>query len=103
MGIEDTRDFAHRTRKAVQAYLPGLVSSIHRPQVDDEHGVSVPALASIGAEREWNAEHSEKRLNLAYEKGGWALWSRAASVEMEQELRFEREKRERGKTEDGEA
>ncbi|KAM6492788.1 hypothetical protein JOM56_012512 [Amanita muscaria] len=96
MGIEDTRDFAHRTRKAVQAYLPSLVSSIHRPQVDDEHDVAVRALASVGAEQ-WNAEHSEKRLKLAYEKGGLDLWSRAASVEMEQELRFEREKRERGK------
>ncbi|KAF8637187.1 hypothetical protein AX17_002984 [Amanita inopinata Kibby_2008] len=99
MGINDTREFAHRIRLALRAYLPSLSSRIHRPPETEEEralfeGVTAPT--STPAAPGWNVEEAEERLKVAYEKGGVGLWARVAVREVEEEVRIEREKRRSG-------
>ncbi|KAF8177199.1 hypothetical protein BJ912DRAFT_930413 [Pholiota molesta] len=74
------------------------------PPAADETPLHTPAPGSsssssseaAAAEAEaWSWEHSQRRLQRAYEDGGFALWAQVALREMELEAGVEREKRER--------
>ncbi|KAF8878768.1 hypothetical protein BD779DRAFT_1447524, partial [Infundibulicybe gibba] len=94
MGVQDTREFAHKMRMAVWTRFPGLTARIHRPVEEDDvlDGVEGVVVES-GAEEGWSWGAAEERLQKAYETGGAALWARVALREMEVENRVEQAKR----------
>lgn len=88
-----TREFAHRMRMAIWTKLPGLTSRIHRPpETEDELAGTTP---EDFHDANWNWEDAEKRLQAAYEKGGFPAWAAMALKEMEAEGRIERARRQK--------
>lgn len=85
-----TREFAQRMRLAMWRRLPSLTSQIHRPQDVDDDGLPI-----IDSEPDpsWNWPDAEKRLQAAYDHGGFPAWAQVAMKEMESELKVERAKR----------
>lgn len=80
-------------RLAIWRRLPGLTSKIHRPpEVDDE---GVPISESHEPDLEWSWEDAEKRLQAAYDEGGFPAWVQAAMHELEAELKVERARRQK--------
>ncbi|KAF5380071.1 hypothetical protein D9615_006262 [Tricholomella constricta] len=93
MGVSDTREFADRMRMIVWRGLPSLTSKIHRPPEVGDEGVPVPV--SMEPDPTWTWEEAEKRLQAAYDKGGFPAWVQTAMKEMEDELKVERARRQR--------
>ncbi|RDB27132.1 hypothetical protein Hypma_004571 [Hypsizygus marmoreus] len=93
MGVQDTREFAQRMRMAIWTRLPGLTTQIHRPLEEDDDGV--PIADSQEPDPEWNWEDAEKRLQGAYDKGGFPAWLKTAAKEMGEELKVERARRQK--------
>lgn len=91
-GFYQTREFAQRMRLAIWRRLPSLTSQIHRPPDLDDDGV--PIIES-DPDPSWNWPDAEKRLQAAYDQGGFPAWAQAAMKEMEAELKIERAKRQR--------
>jgi hypothetical protein len=88
-----TQDFAQRMRLAIWKHMPHLTARIRRlPETEDEGalfaGFSEP-------DPHWNWEDAEKRLQAAYDKGGFPEWIHLALKEMEAELHLEKVKRRR--------
>ncbi|KAG6853552.1 hypothetical protein C0991_003344 [Blastosporella zonata] len=93
MGVEDTKEFAARMRTLVWRGLPGLTHQIHRPPEEDDLGV--PVSRSMEPDPTWKWEEAEKRMQDAYDKGGFPAWIQTAMKEMEDELNVERARRQR--------
>jgi len=74
--------------------VPSLSSAIHRPPetVNDHTGSHDVTSSDV---QDWRWEDAEKRLKLAYEQGGIALWAQTALRELEIEVRKERVQRSR--------
>ncbi|KAG6806916.1 hypothetical protein H0H92_009577 [Tricholoma furcatifolium] len=91
VGVDNMKDFAQRMRQVVWGSFPGLTSQIHRPLEENEEGI--PAAKTIKPDPSWRWEEAEKRMQAAYDKGGFPEWSDTALKEMEEELKVERAKR----------
>jgi hypothetical protein len=98
------REFGHAMRNAMWRHAPDLTQRILRPpeNEDERHQVRQvlpPLLGAEGegeeAQEEWSLEKSEKRLERAYNEGGFPLWAQTALRELEAEARLERAKREK--------
>ncbi|KAF9476047.1 hypothetical protein BDN70DRAFT_882959 [Pholiota conissans] len=96
MDVHDVRDFGQKMRYLMWKSMPDLTSRILRPpEFDEQHRhVALHALEDVPLET-WSWEQSQKRLQRAYDEGGFMLWAQMALREMELEARVEREKRER--------
>lgn len=77
--------------------MPNLMARILRAPDSDEHRQMMLHTAASGPEEAepWSWEHSQRRLQRAYDEGGFTLWAQMALREMELEAGVEREKRER--------
>ncbi|CAA7265063.1 unnamed protein product [Cyclocybe aegerita] len=95
MGVRDAREFGQRMRHILYTTLPSLSTRIHRPPETDEERHDVHSLAPFGIEQEWSWEDAERRMNRAYEEGGFTLWAQTALREIEAEARVERAKMEK--------
>ncbi|KAG6856612.1 hypothetical protein H0H87_002567 [Tephrocybe sp. NHM501043] len=93
LGVQDTKEFADRMRMLVWRGLPSLTSQIHRPPEEDDEGVPVPR--SNEPDPTWKWEEAEKRLQEAYDRGGFPAWVQTAMKEVEDELKVERARRQR--------
>ncbi|KAG6917494.1 hypothetical protein DXG01_002358 [Tephrocybe rancida] len=93
MGVEDTKEFAERMRMLIWRGLPGLTSQIHRPPEEDDQGQ--PVSRPMEPVPSWKWEEAEKRLQDAYDKGGFPAWTQAAIKEMEDEWKVERARRQK--------
>ncbi|TFK33645.1 hypothetical protein BDQ12DRAFT_738659 [Crucibulum laeve] len=103
MGVNNAHDFGQRMRAIMWATLPSLSARIHRsPETQEEHQALRLALSSgmdsvtssSVIDDSWTWEEAEKRLQKAYDEGGFPLWMQAALREMEAEVEVERRKRE---------
>lgn len=70
------------------------MSRIRRAPETDEERRDAHLLAPFGSHETWNWLDAEKRLQRAYEEGGFPLWAQTALREMEAEAHLERSKRE---------
>lgn len=70
---------------------PSLTSRIRRASEGDETRGDPP----FGGMEDWKWAEAEERLRIAYEKGGFPLWSQTALHEVEVEARLDRIKREK--------
>ncbi|KAG6832052.1 hypothetical protein H0H92_005474 [Tricholoma furcatifolium] len=95
VGVDNVKDFAQRMRQVVWGSFPGLTSQIHRPLEENEEGI--PASKTIEPDPSWKWEEAERRMQAAYDKGGFPEWSDTALREMEEELKVERAKRQNTK------
>ncbi|KAG6872783.1 hypothetical protein C0995_006703 [Termitomyces sp. Mi166 len=91
MGVKDTKEFADRMRMLVWHALPSLTSQIHRPPDESDQGS--PTDESLEPDPTWKWEEAEKRLQAAYQKGGFPAWTETAIKEMEDEVKIERARR----------
>jgi len=77
----------------VWGLLPSLTRRLHRaPETEEERQLSY-AIAPPGSHDGWSWEEAEKRLDSAFEQGGFPLWAEVALREAEAEARVERAKR----------
>ncbi|KAF9549709.1 hypothetical protein CPC08DRAFT_648110, partial [Agrocybe pediades] len=113
LGVDDARQFGLRMRSILWTLAPSLTSRIHRaPETEEERhalgevlppsfsspspAASSSSLESTDVEKpKWTWPEAEKRLQRAYEEGGFPLWAKVAMREVEEEARLERERRER--------
>ncbi|KAF8222190.1 hypothetical protein L208DRAFT_1413819 [Tricholoma matsutake] len=93
MGVKDTQDFAQRMRLAIWKHMPHLTARIRRPLETEDEGASFVGPSEV--DPNWNWEDAEKRLEAAYEKGGFPEWIHLALKEMEAEIHVENAKRQR--------
>jgi hypothetical protein len=73
--------------------MPHLTARIRRPPETEDEGVSFVSPSEV--DPYWNWEDAEKRLQTAYDKGGFPEWIRLALKEMEAEMHVEKAKRQR--------
>ncbi|KAF9546315.1 hypothetical protein CPC08DRAFT_675562 [Agrocybe pediades] len=113
LGVDDARTFGLRMRSILWTLAPSLTSRIHRaPETEEERHalreVLPPSFSSSSPpppsssleppyveKPTWSWPEAEKRLQRAYEEGGFPLWAKVAMREVEEEARLERERRER--------
>ncbi|KAF4616939.1 hypothetical protein D9613_008957 [Agrocybe pediades] len=113
LGVDDARQFGLRMRSILWTLAPSLTSRIHRaPETEEERHalreVLPPSFSSSSPpppsssleppyveKPKWSWPEAEKRLQRAYEEGGFPLWAKVAMREVEEEARLERERRER--------
>jgi len=93
MGVKDTQDFAQRMRMTIWKHMPDLTERIRRPPETEDEGVSFVSPSEV--DPNWNWEDAEKRLQVAYDKGGFPAWMHLALKEMEAEMHVEKSKRQR--------
>ena len=75
--------------------MPSLTARIHRAPETEEERRQPDHVAPAGHEAEWSWEKAQRRLELAYNTGGFTLWAQMAMREVEAEARVERAKREK--------
>jgi hypothetical protein len=80
-------------RLAIWKYMPYLTARIRRPPETEDKGASF--VSPSGVDPNWNWEDAERRLEAAYDKGGFPEWVHLASKEMASELHMENTKRRR--------
>lgn len=88
-------------RAAIWRGLPSLTNQIHRPRTvneekedDDDETVSTE-VQSQDLDPAWTWHDAEKRLQAAYDTGGFPSWAKMAITEMEAERKVERLRRQR--------
>jgi hypothetical protein len=80
-------------RSAIWKHMPHLAARIRRPPETEDEGASFASPSEL--DPHWNWEDAEKRLQAAYDKGGFPAWMHLALKEMEAELYVEKVKRKR--------
>lgn len=80
-------------RLAIWKHLPTLSARIRRPPETDDEGSSL--VSSSEVDPDWNWEDAEKRLQAAYDNGGFPEWIHVAVKEMHVEMQIETAKRRR--------
>lgn len=80
-------------RLAIWKHMPHLTERIRRPPETEDEGVSSVSLSEV--DLNWNWEDAEKRLQVAYDKGGLPAWVHLALKEMDAEMQVEKSKRQR--------
>jgi len=99
LGVHNMQEFADRMRIVVSTNMPILSSRIHRPMeevLDGNPGVRLdPAVPSLEFQESsgWNWSDAETRLRVAFDRGGFSEWARAAWKEVEDEASAERANR----------
>jgi hypothetical protein len=84
--------------------MPGLMSRLHRaPTHEDDKASASPEYSGAADPRlviddhtgnpEWSWPDAEKRLTMAFERGGISGWANAVMLEVEAESKIERRKR----------
>jgi len=73
--------------------MPHLTARIRRPPETEDEGASF--VGPSGVDPNWNWEDAEKRLQAAYDRGGFPAWVQLASKEMEAEMHIEKDRRQR--------
>ena len=93
--LTQVREFGSKMRFFLWKAMPSLTARIHRAPEMEEERRQLDHVVSAGHEEEWNWEKAQRRLELAYNTGGFTLWAQMAMREVEAEARVERAKREK--------
>jgi hypothetical protein len=80
-------------RLAIWKHMPHLIARIRRQPETEDEGASFVDPSEV--DPDWNWEDAEKRLQAAYDRGGFPEWVQLALKEMEAEMHIERAKRQR--------
>lgn len=94
-------EFATEVRRILLSHFPALSQGIYRtPCETDEPLLSENSSESSIAsnvegqiQEDWSWDGAEKRLSLAFDRGGIGEWAECAAKEMEEENKIERSKR----------
>ena len=94
-------EFATEVRRILLSHFPALSQGISRtPCETDEPLLSESSSESSIAsnvegqiQEDWSWDGAEKRLSLAFDRGGIGEWAECAAKEMEEESKIERSKR----------